>query len=171
METNIVDLLKMQPYLRAREQVLLTRLRSVEILSIREEDLIEEITFREKKNDGIQHVASQGSRTEYAALNMEELQADEKRKMENEILRWKRELKQVRHSLSILEGALLVLTSEERALVEKYYFEGLALETVSQEVLTENVRSKSTLKRMLKNIRKKLEEVIKHGENERPFLP
>lgn len=171
MESNIENLLRKQPYLRAREQVLLTRLRSAEPSSIREIDIIDEITFREKKNDGIQHVASQGSRTEYAALNMDQLQADEKRKMEERILHWEKELKQVRHSLSILDGALLALTMEERVLVTKYYFEGSTLEAISEEPLVEVIRSKSTLKRMLKNIRKKLEEVMTHEETISSILP
>ena len=170
MERDIVELLRRQPYLRAREQVLLARLRSIQFSPVKKDDIIDEITFSPGRNDGSQHVPSQGSRTEYAALNLDRLEEEEQQRRQEDAVRWQKELSQVRYTLSILEGALLVLTPEERILVEKYYFEGGSLEAISQVPLKDVIRSKSTLKRMLKNVQKKIEEVIDHEEKERPYL-
>lgn len=170
METYIVKLLRKQAYLRAREQVLLARLKSVQLSTIRKEDLIDEITFSHNGNGEIQHLPSQGSRTEYAALNLDRIQAEEYQQRLENAARWQKELSQVSYWLSVLDGALLVLTPEERVLVERYYFEGKSLESISQEPLKEVIRSRSTLKRMLKNVQKKLDEVIDHEKEEYPFL-
>ena len=153
-------LLKKQPFLRARERVLMTWIESAVTEYPKEKDVIEEITFSHKTTEAIQHAPSQGSRTEYAALNIEHIQDRIYNTQNDKIEQWKRELEYIRYELALIEAACLALTPEERALVERHYYEGKSLDALSQAPLLNVIRSRSTLKRMLKNISLKVEAVL-----------
>lgn len=160
MDSYAQRLLKRQPFLRARERVLMTWIESVVTRSPNEEDIIEEITFSHSTVEAIQHIPSQKSRTEYAALNMERLQKDALKIQEEKVQKWKKELATIRYYLVLIDAMMLALTAEERVLVERHYYEKKSLEALSQVPLTDVIRSRSTLKRMLKNIWQKADEVL-----------
>ena len=115
--------------------------------------------------ESVQITPSQSSKTEYIALNLELLRSGEVDVQERKAENWHKELKLIRNWLSILEAALLVLTPEEQALVNRHFKEGKSLEMLSQSPLLDTVRSHSTLKRMLKTIIRKVNEVISEEES------
>ena len=160
MKTYARWLLKQQPYFRAREGVLLAYIQSVENTNLRREDMIEELTFAKSDKGESQHTPSKSSITEFAALNLEAKLSQEEKTKSEQLFQWKRELNQIRHYLSMIDAAMMVLTPEEKILVEKHYYEGRSLEILSQMPLLDLIRSRSTLKRMLQNIFEKVAIVI-----------
>lgn len=164
MTSDALWLLKRQSFLIAREQVLVRLIRTVDHSVPDDEEIIEGITFSHATSEAVQRTAPQSSKTEYIALNMESLRSDKMEVQERRTEQWNKELELIRNWLAVLEAALLVLTPEERALVDKHFREGKSVEILSQTPLLEITRSRSTLKRMLKTIVRKVEEVISKEE-------
>lgn len=160
MESDAKWLLEKQGYFRAREGILKAYIEAAEKSFFGRDETITEVTFASRPADGSQKQSSQSSRTEYVALNLDEIYERSRQDQETLLLQWKRELKLVRHWLSILDAALMALTEDERVLVRYYYCEGKSLELISQLDLFDIPRSRSTLKRMLKSIVAKVEKVI-----------
>lgn len=164
MTSDALWLLKRQSFLIAREQVLMRLISSVDGSVPDDDEIIEEITFARATGEAVQRSSSQSSKTEYAALNLESIRADKVEAQERRTDQWQKELRLIQSWLAVLEAALLVLTPEERALVDKHFREGKSVEILSQTPLLEITRSRSTLKRMLKTIVRKVEEVITQEE-------
>lgn len=164
MTSDALWLLKRQSFLIAREQVLLRLIRTANNSVPGDEEIIEEITFARATGEAVQKTSSQSSKTEYVALNLESLRADRMEVQERRTEQWYKELQLIRNWLEILDAALLVLTPEERTLVDRYFREGKSVETLSQTPLLDVTRSRSTLKRMLKAIVQKVEEVVSQEE-------
>ena len=164
MTTDAQWLLKRQPFIRARQQVLLQWISTIDLAAPEDEEIIEGITFAHATGENDQKTASQSSKTEYIALNIDALRAE---RMEMQIRRgeqWNKELRLIQNWLAILDAALIALTPEERILVTRYYNEGKSIEALSQVPLLDMIRSRSTLKRMLKAIVQKVDEVISQEE-------
>lgn len=164
MTSDALWLLKRQSFLIAREQVLLRLIRTADNSVPGDEEIIEGITFARATGEAVQKTSSQSSKTEYVALNLESLRADRMEVQERRTEQWYKELQLIRNWLAILDAALLVLTPEERTLVDRYFREGKSVETLSQSPLLDVTRSRSTLKRMLKAIVQKVEEVVSQEE-------
>lgn len=164
MTSDALWLLKRQPFLIAREQVLLRLIRTIDNSVPGDEEIIEGITFARATGEAIQKKSSQPSKTEYVALSLESLRVDRMEVQERRTEQWYKELQLIRNLLAILDAALLVLTPEERTLVDRYFREGKSVETLSQTPLLDVTRSRSTLKRMLKVIVQKVEEVVSQEE-------
>lgn len=164
MTADALWLLKRQSFLIAREQVLLHLIKTVDNSVPGDEEIIEGITFARATGEAAQKTSSQSSKTEYVALNLDSLRADKMEVQERRTEQWYKELQLVRNWLAVLDAALLVLTPEERMLVDKHFREGKSVETLSQAPLLDVTRSRSTLKRMLKAIVQKVEEVISQEE-------
>lgn len=165
MISDALWLLKRQSFLIAREQVLMHLIKTADNSVPDDKEIIEEVTFARPTGESVQMTPSQSSKTEYIALNLELLRSGEVDVQERKAENWHKELKLIRNWLSILEAALLVLTPEEQALVNRHFKEGKSLEMLSQSPLLDTVRSHSTLKRMLKTIIKKVNEVISEEES------
>ena len=127
-------------------------------------EIIEGITFARPTGESVQTTPSQSSKTEYIALNLELLRTGTAESQERKIENWHKELQLIRSWLSILDAALLALTPEERELVKRHFRDGKSLEVISQTPILDTVRSHSTLKRMLKTIVRKVNEVISEEE-------
>ena len=97
-------------------------------------------------------------------MNLELLRTGTAESQERKIENWHKELQLIRSWLSILDAALLALTPEERELVKRHFRDGKSLEVISQTPILDTVRSHSTLKRMLKTIVRKVNEVISEEE-------
>jgi len=161
MESDAKWLLEKQGYFRAREGILKAYIEAAEKSYFERDETIAEATFASRPSDGSQKQPSQSSRTEFVALNLDEIHERNRQDQELQLLQWKRELKLVRYWLRILDAALLALTEDERILVRYYYCDGKSLELISQLDLFDIPRSRSTLKRMLKSVVDKVEMVIK----------
>ncbi len=160
MTSNAQWLLKRQSFLRAREQVLLRMIGSAATDKPSEEEIIEGMTFSRIIRENVQQSRSPSSKTERIALNMESFRLESMELQERRIEQWNKELRLIRNWLSILEAALLALTPEERILADKHYIERKSVDVLSQAPLLEITRSRSTLKRMLNTIIRKVDEVI-----------
>ncbi len=164
MTSDALWLLKRQSFLIAREQVLMHLITVVNNSAPDDREIIEGITFARPTGESVQTTPSQSSKTEYIALNLELLRAGTAESQERKIENWHKELQLIRSWLSILDAALLALTPEERELVKRYFRDGKSLEVISQTPILDTVRSHSTLKRMLKTIVRKVNEVISEEE-------
>ena len=164
MTSDALWLLKRQSFLIAREQVLMHLITVVNNSAPNDREIIEGITFARPTGESVQTTPSQSSKTEYIALNLELLRAGTAESQERKIENWHKELQLIRSWLSILDAALLALTPEERELVKRYFRDGKSLEVISQTPILDTVRSHSTLKRMLKTIVRKVNEVISEEE-------
>lgn len=164
MTSDALWLLKRQSFLIAREQVLMHLITVVNNSAPDDREIIEGITFARPTGESVQTTPSQSSKTEYIALNLELLCAGTAESQERKIENWHKELQLIRSWLSILDAALLALTPEERELVNRHFRDGKSLEVISQTPILDTVRSRSTLKRMLKTIVRKVNEVISEEE-------
>lgn len=164
MISDALWLLKRQSFLIAREQVLMHLITVVNNSAPDDREIIEGITFARSTGESVQTTPSQSSKTEYIALNLELLRTGTAESQERKIENWHKELQLIRSWLSILDAALLALTPEERELVKRYFRDGKSLEVISQTPILDTVRSHSTLKRMLKTIVRKVNEVISEEE-------
>ena len=164
MTSDALWLLKRQSFLIAREQVLMHLITVVNNSAPDDREIIEGITFARPTGESVQTTPSQSSKTEYIALNLELLRAGTAESQERKIENWHKELQLIRSWLSILDAALLALTPEERELVKRHFRDGKSLEVISQTPILDTVRSHSTLKRMLKTIVRKVNEVISEEE-------
>lgn len=164
MTSDALWLLKRQSFLIAREQVLMHLITVVNNSSPDDREIIEGITFARPTGESVQTTPSQSSKTEYIALNLELLRTGTAESQERKIENWHKELQLIRSWLSILDAALLALTPEERELVNRHFRDGKSLEVISQTPILDTVRSRSTLKRMLKTIVRKVNEVISEEE-------
>ena len=164
MTSDALWLLKRQSFLIAREQVLMHLITVVNNSAPDDREIIEGITFARPTGESVQTTPSQSSKTEYIALNLELLRAGTAESQERKIENWHKELQLIRSWLSILDAALLALTPEERELVNRHFREGKSLEVISQTPILDTVRSRSTLKQMLKTIVRKVNEVISEEE-------
>lgn len=164
MTSDALWLLKRQSFLIAREQVLMHLITVVNNSAPGDREIIEGITFARPTGESVQTTPSQSSKTEYIALNLELLRTGTAESQERKIENWHKELQLIRSWLSILDAALLALTPEERELVKRYFRDGKSLEVISQTPILDTVRSHSTLKRMLKTIVRKVNEVISEEE-------
>lgn len=164
MTSDALWLLKRQSFLIAREQVLMHLITVVNNSAPNDREIIEGITFARPTGESVQTTPSQSSKTEYIALNLELLRTGTAESQERKIENWHKELQLIRSWLSILDAALLALTPEERELVKRYFRDGKSLEVISQTPILDTVRSHSTLKRMLKTIVRKVNEVISEEE-------
>lgn len=164
MTSDALWLLKRQSFLIAREQVLMHLITVVNNSAPDDREIIEGITFARPTGESVQTTPSQSSKTEYIALNLELLRTGTAESQERKIENWHKELQLIRSWLSILDAALLALTPEERELVKRYFRDGKSLEVISQTPILDTVRSHSTLKRMLKTIVRKVNEVISEEE-------
>lgn len=165
MTSDALWLLKRQSFLIAREQVLMHLITVVNNSAPDDREIIEGITFARPTGESVQTTPSQSSKTEYIALNLELLRAGTAESQERKIENWHKELQLIRSWLSILDAALLALTPEERELVNRHFREGKSLEVISQTPILDTVRSRSTLKQMLKTIVRKVNEVISEEED------
>ena len=165
MTSDALWLLKRQSFLIAREQVLMHLITVANNSAPDDREIIEGITFARPTGESIQTTPSQSSKTEYIALNLELLRAGTAESQERKIENWHKELQLIRSWLSILDAALLALTPEERELVNRHFRDGKSLEVISQTPILDTVRSRSTLKRMLKTIVRKVNEVISEEED------
>lgn len=164
MTSDALWLLKRQSFLIAREQVLMHLITVVNNSAPDDREIIEGITFARPTGESVQTTPSQSSKTEYIALNLELLRTGTAESQERKIENWHKELQLIRSWLSILDAALLALTPEERELVKRHFRDGKSLEVISQTPILDTVRSHSTLKRMLKTIVHKVNEVISEEE-------
>lgn len=164
MTSDALWLLKRQSFLIAREQVLLRLIHTVDNAVPSDEEIIDGITFARATGETVQKTSSHSSKTEYVALNLESLRADRMEVQERRTEQWHKELQLIRNWLAILDAAMLVLTPEERMLADRYFREGKSVEILSQTPLLDVTRSRSTLKRMLKVIVQKVEEVVTQEE-------
>ena len=164
MTSDALWLLKRQSFLIAREQVLMHLITVVNNSAPNDREIIEGITFARPTGESVQTTPSQSSKTEYIALNLELLRTGTAESQERKIENWHKELQLIRSWLSILDAALLALTPEERELVNRHFRDGKSLEVISQTPILDTVRSHSTLKRMLKTIVRKVNEVISEEE-------
>ena len=164
MTSDALWLLKRQSFLIAREQVLMHLITVVNNSVPDDREIIEGITFARPTGESVQTTPSQSSKTEYIALNLELLRTGTAESQERKIENWHKELQLIRSWLSILDAALLALTPEERELVNRHFRDGKSLEVISQTPILDTVRSHSTLKRMLKTIVRKVNEVISEEE-------
>ena len=164
MTSDALWLLKRQSFLIAREQVLMHLITVVNNSAPGDREIIEGITFARPTGESVQTTPSQSSKTEYIALNLELLRTGTAESQERKIENWHKELQLIRSWLSILDAALLALTPEERELVNRHFRDGKSLEVISQTPILDTVRSHSTLKRMLKTIVRKVNEVISEEE-------
>ena len=165
MTSDALWLLKRQSFLIAREQVLMHLIKTADNSAPDDKEIIEGITFARSTGESVQTTPSQSSKTEYIALNLELLRSREMDAQERKAESWYKELQLIQNWLSILDAALLVLTPEEHVLVNRHFKEGKSLEMLSQSPLLDTVRSHSTLKRMLKTIIRKVDEVISEEES------
>lgn len=123
--------------------------------------LIEMAVFHKSEIPG--HSKSNRSNTEYVALMLE----DTKMEMEMEIQKrasvWVRELERLNLYANLYDAAQKALTEEERTLVGFYYEEGYTIDEITQLPLTARItglKSKSTLRRMLRIIEEKVSLVV-----------
>lgn len=165
MTSDALWLLKRQSFLIAREQVLMHLITVVNNSAPDDREIIEGITFARPTGESVQTTPSQSSKTEYIALNLELLRTGTTESQERKIENWHKELQLIRSWLSILDAALLALTPEECELVNRHFRDGKSLEVISQTPILDTVRSRSTLKRMLKTIVRKVNEVISEEED------
>ena len=160
MTSDAQWLLKRQPFLKAREKLLLQWIKTVDMSAPGDEEIIEGILFSHKGGEKVQTSTAQSSKTEFAAIHMDELRMCRIDENERRREQWNKELMLIQNWLAMLDAALLALTPEENMLVKLYYCDGKSIDTLAQSPLLDVTRSRSTLKRMLKKIIQKVEEVI-----------
>lgn len=126
-----------------------------------DDTLIEMAVFH--KSDTPSSSGSKGSNTEYAALKLD----DRRRAMEMEIQKrasgWSRELQKLNLYANLYDAAQKALTEEERTLVCLYYEDRYTIEEITQLPLTDRtsgLKSRSTLRRMLRIIDEKVSLVV-----------
>lgn len=165
MISDALWLLKRQSFLIAREQVLMHLIKTVDNSTPDDREIIERITFARPTGESVQTTPLQSSKTEYIALNLELIRSGESESQERKNENWHKELQLIRNWLSILDAALLALTPEERELADRHFKDGKSLEVLSQTPLLDTIRSRSTLKRMLRTILRKVNEVVSEEES------
>lgn len=145
----------------SRMQVLNYLLEHADWARLSDNALIEMAVFHKSETPGFS--GSRGSNTEYAALTLE----DRKKEMEIELQKraseWARELERLNLYANLYDAAQKALTEEERTLVGFYYEDRYTIEEITQLPLTtrtSGLKSKSTLRRMLRIIEEKVSLVV-----------
>lgn len=162
MQMDAVWLLRNYRYLLSRQKFLQTLIPALASQSIADEEIIESITYL-REGIGAQSLSrTSASRTEYAAIHLDALRDKQERGQSVSTRRWHAELETLHTLLQIYDIAISILTKEEQNLVEKYYNEGLPLSSLENAPLSDDgyVKSRSTLKRMLKKIENKMAAVL-----------
>ena len=125
--------------------------------------LIETLIYQSGVPNSLRHSPFRRSRTEYIALNMD----DERQRAQSEIsairTEWEHELIQLSLYVNLFEAVRDALTEEEYALAHFHYIDHYTIEEISQMPLTNRasgVKSKSTLKRILRTIESKGESIM-----------
>lgn len=125
---------------------------------LNEVDIIDTITYMHRERVRSACSDQMGSRAEYARMNSDVLRDNEREKSIDE---WIVELRIIDRMLDIYQAIMEGLTKEEQALIRKHYDEKMPLSLLADIPLCDGSypKSRSTLKRMLKAIEKKSEEI------------
>lgn len=123
--------------------------------------LIEMAVFH--KSETPRSSGNQGNNTEYAALMLEDRRKEMEIEAQKRTSEWTRELERLNLYANLYDAAQKALTEEERTLVGLYYEDRYTIEEITQLPLTARttgLKSKSTLRRMLRIIEEKVSLVV-----------
>lgn len=155
-------LLRNQKYIDSRRRFLETLLKDSEkMISVDEKDIIDVITYMRRVREASAKGGGMSSRTEYAAMNLQKLTEDQMRGYKEVVAKWAEELRVLERLESVREAILCGLTEEEQELVKKHFDEKISLASLAEVPLREGLppKSQSTLKRMLRTIERKAENI------------
>lgn len=155
-------LLRNHKYIVSRRRFLETLLKDSEkMMSVDEKDVIDVITYMRRVRQTSAKGVGTGSRTEYAAVNLGELTEDQIRGCKEAVTKWTAELRALERLESVREAILCGLTEEEQALIKKHFDEKISLASLAEAPLCAGLpqKSQSTLKRMLRTIERKAENI------------
>ena len=125
--------------------------------------IIDMLTFRRNMVAISHHQGCKSNRTECIALHMDEIRQEDERELAKVHTEWRNELSQLTLYVYLRNAAFNSLTEEERALVQLHYENRYTIDEITKLPLTDRpagLKSKSTLRRMLRAIEKKCQQIV-----------
>lgn len=125
--------------------------------------LIESLSGGRRVLDGMPHGSRISSRTENAVMHLESEMEREKRDIDLQIAQWKREVEYLEYLIGIYDVLFNMVSEEERLILQLKYEKGMSVEQIASQPLAASegqFRSESTIRRMVKRIFNRLDELI-----------
>ena len=124
-----------------------------------EQSVIETLAFVRTNMDGMPHSSNHGSITEYAVLNKERIQNEEKRHLHTHIQRLQKEMAELKCYSALYEACMNAFTETEKQIVKWHFQEHVSLEEISNRPIGEMMYSLSTIRRNVAQILGKAEKI------------